>query len=1170
MRVMSAGDGYRYLLRSVAAGDGRRSMSTPLTSYYAEVGTPPGRWLGSGLAALDHGELSEGDQVTEAQLALLVGAGHDPVTGDKLGRAYPESTPAVERVRDRVRNLDPALGATERTTVIARIEAEEKARPAKRAVAGYDVTFSVPKSVSVLWGVADATTQEMIVAAHHAAVAEVLAYMEREVAATRAGVSNGNGAVSQIKVAGLIAAAFDHWDSRQGDPQLHTHVVISNKVKTLLDGRWRSLDGRPMHHAVTAVSAYYNAVLADRLTGTFGLAWEQRDRGAGRNRQWEIAGVGEELIREFSSRTKQIEVEKERLIDAYVAKHGRRPSNATIVELRAQATLATRPEKEVRSLAELTVEWRARAVSVIGTDPTTWARDIASAGRPTNIGPSQIPEEIISSIAATVVTDVGQKRTTWRHWNLWAEASRQTMGWRFATVEDREAVVDRIVQAAERGSVALTPPELAPSPPEFQREDGTSVFRPRHATVYSSAEHLAAEDRLLARADDTTAARVHEQVAEMVTATARHRGTLSGEQYAAIKAITGSARRLDILVGPAGTGKTTTMRALRKTWTAAYGSKSVTGLATSAAAAEVLGDDLGIACENTAKWLLEHDREKPGYELRRNDLVIIDEATMADTRTLDRITAIAEDARAKVLLVGDPAQIDAVDAGGAFNLLVSRRADVPTLTEIHRFTHNWEKHASLALRDGDITGIGTYASHSRLRDGTSEDMVDAAHAAWHDDVRNGKAALLIADATEQVHALNERVRAARIRNGETLAGREAVLADDHRASAGDWIITRHNDRRLRTLAGVWVHNGHRWQVQTVHVDGSMTVRRQHGPAATLTLPPEYVAEHVDLGYAVTAHRAQGLTVDTAHVLVGATTTREHLYVAMTRGRDANTAYVAIDQPDETHTGPETDDGTAATVLRRVLQHVGAEASAHKTIKAEQETWTSIAQLAAEYETLAAHAQRDRWAALLRTSGLAPEQANDVIESDAFGALSAILRRIEADGRDPERVLKSGVSRRGLADAEDVAAVLHHRLRLASNHRATLLGAYVAGLLPRAAGRLPAGCDAALSERAALIEARAQRLAEEAVCTHAPWLRQLGPPPTAPELRARWMESVVTIAAYRARYQIDGDHALGPRPESVAQRTDADRATMALRTAKYAAATQVTGAGRVAAPTLSGL
>ena len=124
-------------------------------------------------------------------------------------------------------------------------------------------------------------------------------------------------------------------------------------------------------------------MLADRLTGTFGLRWEARDRGADRNPQWEIAGVSEELIREFSSRTREIEKEKDRLIEEYVERHGRQPSRATIVQLRAQATLATRPEKQVRSLADLTGEWRRRAGRLIGGDAGRWAaRAVSSAGVP--------------------------------------------------------------------------------------------------------------------------------------------------------------------------------------------------------------------------------------------------------------------------------------------------------------------------------------------------------------------------------------------------------------------------------------------------------------------------------------------------------------------------------------------------------------------------------------------------------------------------------------------------------------------------------------------------------------------------------------------------------------------------------------------------------------------
>ncbi|WP_257995145.1 MobF family relaxase, partial [Brevibacterium luteolum] len=497
MRVMSAGDGYKYLLRTVAAGDGDRSLSTPLTRYYAEAGTPPGRWLGSGTTALGHGELAPGAQVSEAQLQLLVGMGRDPITGVPLGRAYPVYASTADQVAVRVAQLDPALGLIERGRAVAQIEADEAARGSRRAVAGFDFTFSVPKSASVLWAVADAGTQALIAQAHHEAVAAVVAFMEREVAATRTGATAGDGAVAQVDVTGLIATAFDHFDSRAGDPHLHTHVVISNKVQTVLDGKWRSLDGRPMHAAVVALSELHEAVFADHMTRTFGVSWEPREMGRDRNPSWAITDVPEQLVAEFSTRSRHINEASDALITEYVTQHGKRPSPATIMKLRAQATLATRPDKQVRSLAELTAEWRTRASRVLGSDATVWARSVTGGERQLLLRADDVPLDLIEQMGRSVVEVVGEKRSTWRRWNLMAEAARHTMGWRFATVEDREVITAMVADAAEQASLRLTPPELATSPVEFRRPDGTSVFRPKHSTVFSSDTLLAAEDRLL-------------------------------------------------------------------------------------------------------------------------------------------------------------------------------------------------------------------------------------------------------------------------------------------------------------------------------------------------------------------------------------------------------------------------------------------------------------------------------------------------------------------------------------------------------------------------------------------------------------------------------------------------------------------------------------------------
>lgn len=1154
MRKVSPGTGYRYLLRSVVAGDGNRSMTTPLARYYAEVGSPPGRWMGGGLATLGAGELSPGAQVQESQLALLIGLGRDPINGEQLGRAFPNyggGGAHNTRVHARVAEIAPDVPAEERDALTARIEAEELAVGNRRAVAGFDFTFSVPKSVSVLWGISDADVQTVIVDAHHAAVHEVVEFLEREVAATRAGVSNADGAVAQVDVAGVIAAAFDHWDSRSGDPQLHTHVVISNKVKTLMDGRWRSLDSRPMHAAVVALSAHYNAVLADRLAGALGIGWEQRARGDERNPQWEIAGIGDDLIAEFSGRTRQVEDEKERLIAAYVERHGRQPSRSTIVKLRAQATLATRPDKQIRSLADLSNEWRVRARAHLGRDAAPWARGLVPGRAPTFVDIDEVTPEALSQMADRVIDEVSAQRSTWRHWNLWAGASKHTMGWRFRSAQEREAVVAMVVEAAEARSLVLTPPELAPSPAAFCRADGTSVFRPKHSSVYSSSEAMAAEDRLLRLADDRSG--------PVIPAAVLRAGKLTRRQFVAVAAVATSRRRLDVLVGPAGAGKTTAMRTLRDNWIAHRGRGSVVGLAPSAAAAKVLGDDLGVRCENTAKWLHDHDRGRVRF--RRGQLVIVDEATLADTRTLDRLVGVAADAGAKVLLVGDPAQLQSVDAGGAFSMLAHARADVPELIDLHRFVHEWEKEATLDLRVGRAEAVAAYARNDRLREGTTEEMLDAAYSAWKADAAAGVESILVTESRQAVEELNTRARADRLLNTDNRAGSEVGLSDGARASAGDVVITRRNDRRLRARDGGWVRNGDRWVVTHVDSDGSVTVSRiGQRSSAAIVLPSDYVAAHVELGYAVTAHRAQGVTVDTAHVVASSRTTRENLYVSMTRGRSSNTAYVALDEPDDSHSPPEADQASAQTVLFGVLQHSGVELSAHQTIRTEQHAWSSIAQLAAEYETLAAVAQRDRWLTLLACSGLTPVQVDSVVQSPSFGPLCAVLRRAEAVGRDPSIRLRKAVERRRLDDAEDVGAVLHRRLQLSTSEAGGSAHGFIAGLIPAARGQMPVEYESALAERERMIEARAGVLAHESLQRRESWVRRLGSPPDDPDGRTRWMREVIVVAAYRDRYGIDGPGVLGPPARSVAQRDDARMARSASRRAVVAARSAYATAG----------
>ena len=1165
---MSVGNGTEYLTGSVANGDcdapnlGDGLGLDPVTAYYTAVGTPPGYWLGSGVSDLGGGGvLVQGDRVTTTQLQRLLEAGRDPVTTEPLGRAYPKIVPLPERIENRTAALDPNLSPEDRQAAVDHIVRDEELAGKRTPVAGFDLTFSPAKSVSVLWGLSDRNTQALIVGAHRAAMAETVQFIEEHIAATRMGTDAGDGSIMQADVSGVIATAYDHWDSRAHDPQLHTHLVIANKVRALVGGKWRTLDSRALFNANVAFSEHYNAVLADRLTGALGIKWERRLRGKDRNPRMEIVGVSDELIEEFSNRSAEIEHCGE--------KHGRTPSPGTINRLREQATLETRPPKSIESLADLSEQWRERAGRILGQDPTEWAQGLLSAaladpGQVFTAG--DVPQDVVDMAASVVLGVVGDKRATWKHWNLWAEAERQTMHWRMATHQDRIEVVARIVTQAEGGSVTLTPPELAPSPLGMQRADGSSTLRPKHSTVFTSQAVLDAEKRLLGLMDDFTAPRLGGGRLRAILNHGVRDGALDASQAEAVHAVASSGRRLDLLVGPAGTGKTTTLRVLRTLWEGQHGSGTVVGLAPSAAAADVLATELGIECENTAMWLTRHEYGQARFE--PGQLVIVDEASLAGTHTLDRLTRAAVEAGAKVLLVGDPAQLPAVETGGALTLLTNDRARmtgaVPTLIEVHRFHADWEKRATLRLRDGDPAILGAYQEHGRIQAGTTEDMTDAAYAAWKADTETGLSSVLVVPDTATMNDLNRRARVERVLTGRVSDGQTVRLAGQTRASAGDLILTRRNDRTLRHGRAGWVRNGDRWQITDVHPDGSVTAQRidpdahtdarnadrQQLSGATVRLPAAYVAEYVDLGYAITAHRAQGLTVDTAYTVASPSMSRENQYVALTRGRATNTVFVPVDQPDRNHNhehaiganiDPDVPDLDAArTVLAGIVHRVGAEPSAHQARHDEEHRWGSIAQLAAEYDTIASHAQRPRWTHLvahtLAGEGFTQRDIAQVVESDAFGPLCAELRRAEADGHDVYRLLPRIAATRSLYDADDIAAVLYDRLTHTATRTANGRNR-IAGLIPQAQGRFAPDVREALDRRAELIEHRARTLARQALRDHEPWTQHLPPRPHGPD-ELDWHYVVASVAAYRDLHGVTGEGLFGEPPTTLAQREDA--------------------------------
>ncbi|WP_448232930.1 relaxase domain-containing protein [Microbacterium lacticum] len=302
----------------------------------------------------------------------------------------------------------------------------------------------------------------------------------------------------------------------------------------------------------------------DHTTRLLGVTWTPVARRSSTFTGWEIDGVPAALVAGFSRRTlgangaEGIDGAARRLIDAYRQSHGRSPSAVVEAKLRQQATLENRPDKHLRSLAELTADWRERATATLGEDATTWAQHLVSR-LPVDaiLRADDLPLKKVHDLAAVVLMEVGNRRATWGHYNLMAEAARQTMGVRFVTPEDRENIIAAIVERAEAESVRLTPEYDRSVPARFANPDGTHWFHRHDKVEYTSRDILDAETRLLEHAADTTGPRLSLRIVNRHTTRPVRGVRLADDQAAVILTLATSGRVLDVLVGPAGTGNTT-------------------------------------------------------------------------------------------------------------------------------------------------------------------------------------------------------------------------------------------------------------------------------------------------------------------------------------------------------------------------------------------------------------------------------------------------------------------------------------------------------------------------------------------------------------------------------------------------------------------------------------
>ena len=1117
IRRLNIGAGYKYLLKSIAVGDGPEGTDkSDLVRYYSETGTPPGVFLGAGLVGLDNGRgIAVGRSVTAENLQRMLQDCADPITGEVLGKT-----------------------------------------PGAKGVGGFDLTFSPAKSVSVAWALADRETREVIYRCHQQAIAQVLTYAEREVFHSRSGKL---GCVEE-GIVGVIAASFTHFDSRDGDPQLHDHVVILNRVQAVGDGAWRTLDSRQLFASTVMLSEMHQGILSDLLTGELGWDWAAHTRRSSIAPKWEVAGVSQRLMDEFSKRTTAIVSAKDLLIAQFEDDHHRSPTDVEVLKLRQTATLSTRRAKKGLGLGDLTEEWTTRATPYLDDEPMAWVHELGAKNVPAFTS-AEFEDEILVDIANAALDVVSAKRPTFSRANVQAEVFRQMQGLRFSEPAERIVTATRATDLAVAQALLITTPNLHHTPRFLLRANGTSKFQATGHWLYTSTTLLDAEARLLDAGQRTDAPVVSR--ATVAAATERRLPgrtfKLSIDQALCVEQITTSGRALDLLVGPAGTGKSTAMAGLRAAWEREHGPGSVTGLAPSAAAAEVLGDDMGIETDNLAKWLYEHRqhgqrtreleqlREKARlvalagrvpsprlhegirrreealthWTLRKSQLVVIDEASLASTFALDELMSAALDAQAKVVLVGDWAQLSSVDAGGMFRTLVRDRGkDAPTLADVRRFGAVWEREASLGVRNGTRSALATYATHGRIKDGTRDNMLDALYAAWKTDSDRSLHSLMLASDIATVNELNARARAERVASGVVI-DKGVDVAGAMTAGTNDLVVTRENNRRL-TLENGWVKNGDVFTVAATHADGSMTVTRVSGLGSVI-LPATYVAEHVELAYASSAHRAQGRNVDTAHAFVSPTTTREVLYVALTRGSNANHLYVDTHYDPEPSTGHDglTETASAMEVLAGVLHHEGADVSATDMIRLSQTQ--SIAALVAEYDTIVALADGPRWNEVLSEAGLSDTELAQAKASPAYAALLAQLRDAENRGFDADTELPLLVTGRSFDDADDVASVLHYRIEryvTEVGYPSSPANELVAGIFPRPSGITDPDVVPALNDRADAINQRAHELATIAIERGDAWVQDFGQTPDTGELYERWVLEVSAGAAYFDRWGID--------------------------------------------------
>jgi conjugative relaxase-like TrwC/TraI family protein len=1031
-----------------------RELATDHEAYLSGHGESPGRWYGAGANALG----LEGEASVTGFQAMF--EGRDPDSGEPLGRPH-----------------------------------------GRNAVPAFDVVLRPTKSVSILYGLGDPTTGQAVLQAHHAGLAEAVGYLDEHLGARR-----GHGGVQHVSGQGLLAVGFDHRTSREGDPLLHTHLVIANRVQGP-DGRWTALDGRDLYRHRLAADAIYRATYQRELVRTLGVEWTAADTHGNR----ELQGMPKALVHGFSKRTDQVDAELDRLVA-----DGRERTPRLV----KWTVHATRKPKQHETADTLYGRWRAEATER-GVDPDTLVREVTGRTPPDRNQDRRVSEEVAGQLSDRLADPTG----------LTATAST------FARPD--------VLVALGAGLAGAERTELEELADRFLAERAVSVVADRalEERRWSTPELLRVEQRLVAaatnRTDEQTAVASHQAVREALAA----HPTAGTDQEAMVRDLCQGGHGVALVVGRAGTGKTFALGIARHAWQLddyRLLASAPTGIATMSLQGEGFED---VATCDRLLADLGHGRE----QLDGRTVLVVDEAGMLGSRKLARLLDHAQQAQAKVVLVGDDRQLAAIDAGGGFRAL-RLRMGASELTENRRQQQAWEREALDLVRSGLVEeAVAAYQAQDRVVAADSKPAATLAllqdwWAAFQEAEQDpAQEVIVLAARRAEVDRLNtacQELLAARGRLGQ-----ERLQVEDRQLAVGDRVVCGHN-----AIAELGVANGSRGTITALDPDArTLTIRLDGNDGREVILPRSYLDgrgreernRRVDLAYATTGHRTQGLTRGRALVRLTGSEDVNWLYAQLSRARQDTRLYAVVG-PEPQGAGeldlPDRDQPDGYLQLAQALSRAGGQTLAMDTPSSPNLARLSTAELRTERDRLRRQldqAPRDRDRELARATAHRKQ------------AEQAVAAHQHPTGRQPAGVL------RWFRRADDQPARMPGGLAVATQqaNRASDRERELRQHQQRRDGWLEANAHLGSQYRQVVRTLAWQRRATGlAVEADRPGyvLDALGPVPESTRGRRAWRQAAAEIEQYRRSYHItDTERALGPEPRDLGQRADRQRASTAI-------------------------